>query len=91
MIRSFRHKGLAQLFLKNYSKGISADLLARCRSRLTAIHQALVLEELNLLGFDFHRLRGKRKRYTVHVNGPWCITFEWIDGEARLVDLEQYH
>jgi len=27
----------------------------------------------------------------MHVNGPWCITFEWEDGEALRVDLEQEH
>lgn len=42
-------------------------------------------------GFDFHALRGKPQRYTIHVNGPWCITFEWQDGTALRVDLEQYH
>jgi toxin HigB-1 len=25
------------------------------------------------------------------VNGPWCITFEFLDGDAVRVDLEQYH
>ena len=23
--------------------------------------------------------------------GPWCITFELHDGEAKRVNLEQYH
>jgi len=30
-----------------------------------------------------------RARYSMHINGPWCITFEWEDGEALRVDLEQ--
>jgi plasmid maintenance system killer protein len=25
------------------------------------------------------------------VNGPWRITFEWIDGDVVRIDLEQYH
>ena len=25
------------------------------------------------------------------MNGPWSITFEWIDGDAWRVDLEQFH
>ncbi len=49
-------------------------------------------EEMNLPGFNFHALIGfDPTRYTVHVNGPWCLTFEFADGEARRVDLEQYH
>ena len=49
-------------------------------------------EYLNLPGFNFHGLRGySPKRYTIHVNGPWCITFEFHDGDAYAVDLVQYH
>ena len=48
-------------------------------------------EDMNVPGFDFHALRGRPKRYSVHVNGPWCITFAFEDGHAWRVDLEQYH
>ena len=47
---------------------------------------------MNLPGFDFHALKGfVPVRYTVHVNGPWCITFEFEKGDAWRVDFEQYH
>ena len=47
---------------------------------------------MNLPGFDFPALRGHTPtRYTVHVNGPWCIAFEFEEGDAYGVDLEQYH
>jgi proteic killer suppression protein len=46
---------------------------------------------MNLPGFDFHALKGLvPTRYTVHVNGPWCITFEFDSGDALRVDFEQY-
>jgi len=35
--------------------------------------------------------KGNPTRYTVHVNGPWCITFEWEGDDAVRVHLEQYH
>jgi proteic killer suppression protein len=47
---------------------------------------------MNVPGFDFHPLKGfDPVRFTVHVNGPWCITFEFAAGDARRVDFEQYH
>jgi addiction module HigA family antidote len=58
---------------------------------LTALNEAERLEDLNIPGFDFHILKGKQKRYTIHVNGPWCITFEWLDSDVWRVDLVQYH
>jgi proteic killer suppression protein len=91
MIRSFRHKGLARLWNENDARGVRTDLVERIRLRLRVINAAAVLSELNVPGFDFHGLRGKPKRYSIHVNGPFCLTFEWLDGETVRVDLEQYH
>lgn len=91
MIRSFRHKGLADLFEKGHSAKVRPDLHRRCLVRLDALDKAGRLEDLNIPGFDFHGLEGTPKRYSLHVNGPFCITFEWIDGEAWRVDLENYH
>jgi hypothetical protein len=28
---------------------------------------------------------------SVHVNGRWCITFEFDEGDACRIDFEQYH
>jgi toxin HigB-1 len=91
VIKSFRHKGLAQFFLEYDASKIRPDLIRRVQIRLSALNAARSPEELNLPGFDFHRLRGKPVRYSIHVNGPFCLTFEWIDGDAYHVDLENYH
>lgn len=91
MIVSFRHKGLAELFEQGQSRRIRQDLQARCLRRLEVLDHADSLSELSLPGFSFHSLRGLPKRYSIHINGPWCITFEWENGEALRVDLEQYH
>jgi proteic killer suppression protein len=58
---------------------------------LDALDQTGSLKDLNVPGFNFHGLHGTPKRYTIHVNGPWCITFEWKEGEALRINLEQYH
>ena len=64
----------------------------RILSRLDRLDVAERPEEMNLPGFDFHALRGfAPTRYTVHVNGPWCITFEFHGSDAVRVDFEQYH
>ncbi|HEX3556571.1 MAG TPA: type II toxin-antitoxin system RelE/ParE family toxin [Thermoanaerobaculia bacterium] len=91
MIRSFRHKGLEELFVTGSGRKVRKDLQDRALRRLDVLDQAEDLQELNVPGFDFHPLRGKPQRYSLHVNGPWCITFEWEQGKALRVDLEQYH
>ena len=91
MIKSFKHKGLLELFEKGHSRKVSPDLHSRLLRRLDALDQAESLADLNVPGFNFHGLHGVPKRYSIHVNGPWCITFEWEEGEALRVDFEQYH
>jgi proteic killer suppression protein len=91
MIRSFRHKGLKELFERGSSARVQKTLQDRCLRRLDALDRAVVAQDMNVTGFDFHALHGKPQRYTVHVNGPWCITFESEEGDAIRVDLEQYH
>jgi toxin HigB-1 len=91
VIKTFRHKELANLFAKGKSK-IDVRLHKRILLRLDTLDGATSPEGLAIEGYDFHALRGfKPVRYTIHINGPWCITFEFSEGHAHQVDLEQYH
>jgi proteic killer suppression protein len=82
MIKSFRHKALGELWATGRSAKLDARMQGRILERLDALDAAETPEDMNIPGFDFHALKGKPKRYTVHVNGPWCITFE-LKGLAR--------
>jgi proteic killer suppression protein len=90
MINSFRHRGLAELFDRGRSRRVSQDLQISSLRRLDALDQAESLIDIQIPGFNFHGLQGKPKRYSIHVNGPWCITFEWEAGDAFQVEIEQY-
>jgi proteic killer suppression protein len=91
MIKSFVHKQLEALWTTGKSR-INAPQHKRIQRRLDALDAATVAEDMNLPGFNFHPLQGfNPTRYTVHVNGAWCITFEFRDGDAHVVDFEQYH
>jgi proteic killer suppression protein len=91
-IRSFKSRQLADLWATGTSARIDAKMHRRILVRLDRLDSAARPEEMNLPGFDFHALRGfKPPRYTVHVNGPWCITFAFENGDAVRVDFEQYH
>jgi len=79
-----KSKGLAELWEKGRTGKIDAKMQARILRRLDRLDVIVRPEEMNLRGF-------KPTRYSVHVNGPWCITFEFEDGDACRVDFEQYH
>jgi toxin HigB-1 len=92
VIASFKSKGLAELWQKGQTAKIDAKMHARILRRLDRLDVVAQPEEMNVPGFDFHPLRGfNPTRYSVHVNGPWCITFEFEDGDVCRVDFEQYH
>ncbi len=91
MIKTLKHRGLATLWETGKSR-IDKRLHRRILLRLAVINEAVNVEEINLPGYNFHGLQGfTSKRYSVHVNGPWCLTFAFEDGNADLVDFEQYH
>jgi toxin HigB-1 len=89
MIGSFRSKGLEELWRTGTTKKIDQRMAKRIMRRLEALNLAGRPEDLNIPGFNFHRL--DNGRYTLHVNGPWCITFEFEKDDAYRVDYEQYH
>jgi len=90
MIKSFRNKQLANLWSGKRSK-IDGQLYQRILIRLDRLDAATKAEEMNLPGYNFHHLSGfNPTRYIVHVNGPWCITFEFSDGDVHDVNFEQY-
>jgi proteic killer suppression protein len=80
VIKTFKSKALKELFETGRSSRVQPALHKRICVRLD---QAEVLEEINLPGFNFHALRGfDPTRYTIHINDPWCITFEFSSGDA---------
>ena len=91
MIRSWRHKGLKELFEAGGSATVRPDQHRRCLRILDALNAAEVPADMNIPGWNFHSLRGKPKRWALAVNGPWRITFEFERGDAINVTLEQYH
>jgi toxin HigB-1 len=92
VIASFKNKALADLWSTGRTGKIDNRLHERILLRLDRLDACSAPEEMNLPGFDFHALHGFNPiRFTVHINGPWCLTFEFIDGDALRVDFEQYH
>lgn len=92
MIKSFKHKGLKRFFETGSVAGINPSHRQKIRIRLAALDTATNIEDMDLPGFRLHSLKGdKQGEWAVDVNKNWRITFEFIDGNAHVVNYEDYH
>lgn len=92
MIKSFRHKGLCRFHETGSTSGIQASHGKRLRMQLAALDTAHAIEDMDIPGFRLHPLKGKlRGRWSITVNGNWRLTFEFQDGNAYVLDYEDYH
>lgn len=92
MIKSFRHKGLRRLFETGNPSGVQAGHTKRLRMQLAALDTAKVIEDMDIPGFRLHALKGEmRGRWAITVNGNWRVTFEFVEGNAYVLDYEDYH
>ncbi len=92
MIKSFKHKGLRKFFETGNAAGIQPAHKRKIRMRLTALDTAARIEDINLPGFRLHSLKGdKQGLWAIDVSKNWRVTFEFIDGDAYVVNYEDYH
>ena len=92
MIRSFKHKGLEKFFLKGTKSGIQAKHAPKLRLILGRFNASISAQDRNLPGLYLHALIGvKDGIWSVIVSGNWRITFRFVDGDAEIVNYEDYH
>ena len=92
MITTFRHKGLRKYFESGSLAGIQPAHANRLKMQLAALDTAQVIEDMDIPGFRLHPLKGsERGRWSIWVNGNWRVTFEFENGNAFVLDYEDYH
>ena len=92
MIKSFKHKGIENFFYDGTKKGIQPKHSTKLEEILDLLEAANEVEDMNFPGSNLHPLRGNRQsEWSVKVSGAWRMTFEFQDGDAYLVNYENYH
>ena len=86
------YKRQKEFFFTGSKKGIRpehADKLERILDRLNAANE---IRDMNCPGSNLHKLSGDKKGlYAVNVSGNWRIFFEFIEGDAYIVNYDDYH
>ena len=92
MIASFKHRGLRRFFESGSTAGIDARHGLRLRILLARLNVSRSPQDMDAPGFYLHELKGKRKgTWSVRVNKNWRVSFTFREGDAHVVDYEDYH
>ncbi len=92
MIKSFKHKGLEQLFISGSKKGIQPEHSNKLLRILDRLDASLSPKDMNLPGYKLHKLIGKEENtWSVWVSGNWRVTFKFEREDAISVNYEDYH
>ena len=79
-------------FEKGKTSGIQTQHAKKLRMQLAAINTAHEIEDINIPSFSLHKLKGGRSNiWSISVNGNWRVTFEFKDGNAYILNYEDYH
>ena len=92
MIKSFRHSGIESFFKRGSKAGIQPKHAKRLRLQLAVLNTAKKESDMNLPGWNWHPLKGPLAgRWSVSVSGNWRLTYALENGDAILIDYEDYH
>lgn len=92
MIKTFQHKGLERLFKTGGKAGIQPAHAKRLRAQLAKLDTSKTPEDMRLPGWKLHPLsHDLAGHWAVSVNGNWRMTFTFENGDAVLVDYQDYH
>lgn len=92
MIKSFQHKGLKNFFEKGAINGINPNHAEKLNRILTRLDYAEFVQDMDLPGYRLHSLKGNMKNlWAVDVSQNYRITFKFEDGNAYIVDYQDYH
>jgi toxin HigB-1 len=92
MIKGFAHKGLKQLFEKGTKKGVVPHHAPKLLDIMDRLDASEIVDDMQYPGSDLHPLSGKLKdHWAVAVTGNYRLTFKFENGDAFIVDYQDYH
>ncbi len=92
MIVTFKHKGLEKFFLSGSTAGIQAKHANKLQVQLMTLNEAQDIEQMSFPSWRLHPLKGNLADYwSITVNANWRLTFRFEDGNAYIVDYQDYH
>jgi len=93
MLISFGSKETHQIWVGERVKGLSTEVQEVARRKLRMLNNAQDLNDLMIPPSNrLEKLKGNLKAfYSIRINNQWRIIFKWSNGNAREVQIIDYH
>lgn len=92
MIISFNHKGLKQFYETGNAAKLTPEHIEKIRRILTRLDNAVSAIEMNVPGYQLHKLSGTLKDFwSVKVDKNFRVIFRFSGEDAADVDYIDYH
>jgi proteic killer suppression protein len=93
MIRSFRDAETETIWQGVRSRRLPPDIQPVALRKLMMLHRARLLQDLRVPPANrLEPLKGRRGgQWSIRINRQWRICFRWQDGDARDVEIVDYH
>ena len=93
MIKSFKSQDTERLFRREPVRRLGADVQRTALRKLRMLDAATTLDDLKIPPANrLEKLKGARAgRYSIRINRQWRICLVWQSGDARDVEVVDYH
>jgi proteic killer suppression protein len=93
VIKTFGDRRTRDLYATGKSKRFPSDVVKRAVRKLEYVDLATRLDDLKVPpGNRLHPLEGDQAgQHSISVNDQWRICFRFVDGDAYVVEITDYH
>ena len=92
MIKTFRHKGLKELYETGDSAKVLPAIKTKIKNRLYLLDNTETLNDLKTMDGSLHELKGNQKGvWAIKATANFRLTFTFEDKNVYDLDLEDYH
>lgn len=93
MIKSFGDKESEKIWNGIRSKKLPTDIQITARRKLRMINNAQDINDLRVPPANrLEKLQGDlQEYYSIRINNQWRIIFQWINNDAYLLKIVDYH
>ena len=68
------------------------DSQTKRQQTLACLHSAMTVDDMDIPGYRLHELKGKLKGlWAIDISKNWRIVFRFEEGDAYIVNYEDYH